>query len=64
MFKVLKNIINNRKEIENIKLKMTILEDEIAVLKYKEHIKVLPESINKDNIVLELEYIYSILSRI
>ncbi|MDU5106538.1 MULTISPECIES: hypothetical protein [unclassified Clostridium] len=35
MFKVLKNIINNRKEIENIKLKMTILEDEIAVLKYK-----------------------------
>lgn len=35
MFKVLKNIINNRKEIENIKLKMTVLEDEIAVLKYK-----------------------------
>lgn len=35
MFKVLKNIMNNRKEIENIKLKMTILEGEIAVLKYK-----------------------------
>ena len=37
----------------------------IDILKeYKEHIKVLPESINKENIVSELEYIYSILSRI
>ena len=36
----------------------------IDILKeYKEHIKVLPESINKENIVSELEYIYSILSR-
>lgn len=31
---------------------------------YKEHIKALPESINKSNIVSELEYIYSILSKI
>lgn len=39
--------------------------DKIEVLKeYKEHIKALPESINKNNIVSELEYIYSILSKI
>lgn len=31
---------------------------------YKEHINALPETINKSNIVSELEYIYSILSRI
>ncbi|MDV4149987.1 SPOR domain-containing protein [Clostridium sp. AL.422] len=31
---------------------------------YKEHIGALPESINKDNIVSELEYIYSILNKI
>ena len=37
----------------------------IEVLKeYKEHIKALPESINKTNIVTELEYIYSILSKV
>lgn len=35
MFKFLKNIINNKKEIENIKNKIDILEGEIAVLKYK-----------------------------
>lgn len=39
MLKVLKNIMNNRKEIENIKLKMTILEGEIAVLKHKNRVK-------------------------
>ncbi|WP_294187460.1 SPOR domain-containing protein [uncultured Clostridium sp.] len=39
--------------------------DKIEVLKeYKEHIKALPESINKNNIVSELEYVYSILSKI
>ena len=39
--------------------------DKIEVLKeYKEHIKALPESINKNNIVSELEYIYSILRKI
>ena len=39
--------------------------DKIEVLKeYKEHIKALPESINKNNIVSELEYIYSILSKV
>lgn len=37
----------------------------IDVLKeYKEHIKALPESINKTNIISELEYIYSVLNRI
>lgn len=36
----------------------------LDVLKeYKEHIEGLPESINKSNIVSELEYIYSILSK-
>lgn len=39
--------------------------DKIEVLnEYKEHIKALPESINKNNIVSELEYIYSILSKV
>lgn len=37
----------------------------IDVLKeYKEHIEALPESINNKNIISELEYIYSILSKI
>lgn len=37
----------------------------IDVLKeYKEHIKALPESINKTNIISELEYIYSVLNGI
>lgn len=35
MFKLLKNIIRDRNEIENIKLKITILEGEIAALKTK-----------------------------
>ena len=39
--------------------------NKIEVLKeYKEHINGLPEAIAKTNIVLELEYIYSILSKI
>ena len=39
--------------------------DKIDMLKeYKEHIKALPEVLNKSNIVAELEYIYSILSKI
>ncbi|MFU7517013.1 SPOR domain-containing protein [Clostridium sp. HCS.1] len=39
--------------------------DKIDILKeYKEHIKALPEALNKSNIVAELEYIYSILSKI
>jgi hypothetical protein len=39
--------------------------DSIDILsEYKEHINALPETINKSNIVSELEYIYSILSRV
>jgi len=39
--------------------------DSIDILsEYKEHINALPETINKSNIVSELEYIYSVLSRI
>lgn len=52
-----KTWINSLEEISD--------KDKIEVLKeYKEHIKALPESINKNNIVSELEYIYSILSKI
>ncbi len=52
-----KTWINNLEEISS--------GDKVDILKeYKEHIKVLPEAINKNNIVEELEYIYSILSKI
>ncbi|MBE6053923.1 MAG: SPOR domain-containing protein [Clostridium sartagoforme] len=53
-FKVWTNELENISEGEGIEV----------LKEYKEHIKALPESINKTNIVSELEYIYSILSKI